>query len=55
MGYKITIDGPAGTGKGTLAKRLSENLNLVNVDSGSLYRAFGLYAGNCYTEEKYKI
>lgn len=44
MGYKITIDGPAGTGKGTLAKRLAENLNLVNVDSGSLYRAFGLYA-----------
>ncbi len=44
MGYKITIDGPAGTGKGTLAKRLAENLRLVNVDSGSLYRTFGLYA-----------
>ena len=44
MGYKITIDGPAGTGKGTLAKSLSEKLKIVNVDSGSLYRAFGLYA-----------
>lgn len=44
MGYKITIDGPAGTGKGTLARSLSEILNIANVDSGSLYRAFGLYA-----------
>lgn len=44
MGYKITIDGPAGTGKGTLARSLAEKLNVVNVDSGSLYRAFGLYA-----------
>ncbi len=44
MGYKITIDGPAGTGKGTLARSLAEKLNIANVDSGSLYRAFGLYA-----------
>ena len=44
MGYKITIDGPAGTGKGTLAKSLSNILNIVNVDSGSLYRTLGLYA-----------
>lgn len=44
MGYKITIDGPAGTGKGTLARELATAFNIINVDSGSLYRTFGLYA-----------
>lgn len=44
MGYKITIDGPSGTGKGTLAKALAKKLNILNIDSGSLYRSFGLYA-----------
>lgn len=37
----IAIDGPAGAGKGTLAKKLAERLNLAYLDTGSLYRAVG--------------
>lgn len=43
MGYKITIDGFAATGKGTLAKKISKDLNILYVDSGMIYRTFGLY------------
>ncbi len=35
----ITIDGPSGVGKGTLAKSLAEKLNFAYLDTGSLYRA----------------
>ena len=35
----IAIDGPAGSGKGTLAKRLAAHYNLRHLDSGLLYRA----------------
>jgi len=38
----VAIDGPAASGKGTLARRLAEALNLVYLDTGSLYRAVGL-------------
>ncbi len=44
----VTIDGPAASGKGTLARRLAEHLNLEYLDTGSLYRAVGMkiiYAG----------
>lgn len=44
----IAIDGPAASGKGTLARRLAEYLGLAYLDTGSLYRAVGLkleYAG----------
>lgn len=37
----IAIDGPAGAGKGTLAKKLAEALNYAYVDTGLLYRAVG--------------
>ena len=43
MGYKITIDGFAATGKGTLAKKIAKDLNILYVDSGMIYRAYGLY------------
>jgi CMP/dCMP kinase len=39
----ITIDGPAGAGKSTLAKMLSERLNFVFLDSGALYRVAALH------------
>ena len=35
----IAIDGPAGVGKGTLAKRLARHFDLRHLDTGSLYRA----------------
>lgn len=44
----VAIDGPAASGKGTLARRLAEHLNLEYLDTGSLYRAVGMkiiYAG----------
>lgn len=43
MGYKITIDGPSGSGKGFIASEISKRLNLLNIDTGAMYRAFGLY------------
>jgi 3-phosphoshikimate 1-carboxyvinyltransferase len=38
----IAIDGPASSGKGTLARRLAEHLNIPYLDTGSIYRAVGL-------------
>lgn len=43
MSYAIAIDGPAGAGKSTIAKRLAKNLNAVYIDTGAMYRAMGLY------------
>ena len=39
--YIIAIDGPAASGKGTLARALAENLNFAHMDTGALYRAVG--------------
>jgi cytidylate kinase len=41
-GPVIAIDGPAGTGKSSVTRRLAERLGFVHVDTGSLYRAVGL-------------
>jgi cytidylate kinase len=38
----IAIDGPAGAGKSTLAKNIARKLGLIYIDSGAMYRAFGL-------------
>ena len=35
----VAVDGPAAAGKGTLARRLAQALNLVYLDTGSIYRA----------------
>ena len=40
----ITIDGPAGTGKSTVARALAERLGLDCLDTGALYRAIALLA-----------
>lgn len=40
----ITIDGPSGSGKGTIAKLLAERLGWNLLDSGALYRVVGLLA-----------
>ncbi len=43
MGYSIAIDGPAGAGKSTIARRVAARLSFIYVDTGAMYRAMGLY------------
>ena len=43
MSYNIAIDGPAGAGKSTIAKRLAKELGYVYVDTGAMYRAMAYY------------
>lgn len=40
----VAIDGPAGAGKSTIAKRLALRLNFLYIDTGAMYRAVGLWA-----------
>ena len=42
MSFIVAIDGPAGAGKGTVTQEVSKRLNLVNIGSGSAYRAVAL-------------
>lgn len=39
----IAIDGPAASGKGTLARRLAETLNFAHLDTGAVYRLVALH------------
>lgn len=43
MRYNIAIDGPAGAGKSTIAKRLAKELGAIYVDTGAMYRAMAYY------------
>jgi cytidylate kinase len=43
MGFQIAIDGPAGAGKSTIAKRIAREKGFVYVDTGAMYRAVALY------------
>ena len=43
MGFNIAIDGPAGAGKSTIAKKVSGELSYIYVDTGAMYRAMALY------------
>ena len=38
----VAVDGPAASGKGTLAKQIAKKLTLAHLDTGALYRAVGL-------------
>jgi cytidylate kinase len=40
----IAIDGPAGAGKSTIAKRLADRLSFTYIDTGAMYRAVALWA-----------
>lgn len=44
MAFVVAIDGPAGTGKGTITKLISQELGLVNIDTGAMYRCIALEA-----------
>jgi len=39
----VALDGPAGAGKSTLAKRTAEHFGLIYVDTGAIYRSVGLF------------
>lgn len=41
--FNLAIDGPAGAGKSTIAKRLAKRLGFIYVDTGAMYRAMALY------------
>lgn len=43
MSMNIAIDGPAGAGKSTIAKRLAKKLSFIYVDTGAMYRAMAYY------------
>lgn len=42
-GYNVAIDGPAGAGKSTVAKRVAREKGYIYVDTGAMYRAMALY------------
>ena len=43
MGYQVAIDGPAGAGKSTIAKRVAKEKGFIYVDTGAMYRALALH------------
>lgn len=43
MGFNIAIDGPAGAGKSTIAKKIAAKKGYIYVDTGAMYRAMALY------------
>ena len=43
MGMNIAIDGPAGAGKSTIARKVAEKLSFLYVDTGAMYRAIAVY------------
>ena len=57
MAFIVAIDGPAGSGKGTITKLVGKRLNLVNIDTGAMYRCASLYMirNNIHLDEIDKI
>lgn len=43
MSFQIAIDGPAGAGKSTIAKRVAKEKEMIYVDTGAMYRAMAYY------------
>lgn len=57
MSFIVAIDGPAGTGKGTITGLISKEMGLVNIDTGATYRCVALQVvrNNIKLEETEKI
>jgi cytidylate kinase len=57
MSYSIAIDGPAGAGKSTIAKKLASKMNYIYVDTGAMYRAMAVYffQNNVNTKDEREI
>lgn len=43
MGYNVAIDGPAGAGKSTIAKKIAKEMGFIYVDTGAMYRALAVH------------
>ena len=43
MNQNIAIDGPAGAGKSTIARRVAAERKMIYVDTGAMYRAMGIF------------
>ena len=59
MSFIVAIDGPSGTGKGTITKLIAKEMGLLNIDTGAMYRSIALQCLRCginqINEEKQKI
>ena len=56
--FSIAIDGPAGSGKSTIAKIIASKLNIIYVDTGAMYRAMAFYFikdGYCVEDKEYVV
>ncbi|MFA5560419.1 MAG: (d)CMP kinase, partial [Acholeplasmataceae bacterium] len=57
LGFKLAIDGPAGSGKSTISAKIAERLGWTHIDTGAMYRAVALLAIekqiNLENEEEY--
>ena len=42
MAFVVAIDGPAGSGKGTITKLVGKKMGLINIDTGAMYRCVAL-------------
>ena len=53
----VAVDGPAGSGKGTVTKRIEKELGFLNLDTGATYRCVALATlkNNVKLEETEKI
>lgn len=55
MAYNVAIDGPAGAGKSTIARRAAQRLHYLYIDTGAMYRAMAVFfvdKGLDITDEK---
>lgn len=57
MSFVVAIDGPAGSGKGTITELVGKELDLINIDTGATYRCVALETlnRNILLEDKEKI
>ena len=47
MGYNVAIDGPAGAGKSTIAKRVAKEKDFIYIDTGAMFRAMAIHFLRC--------